>query len=86
MFVFLIAGIWNTILALVNFGRLFNKLTTADAAEVLPTYVATAIACFAIFSLLLKIKKLEQTVDDLGKRVVTCDLAIKELKNSTKNK
>ena len=67
MFFFLLAGLWNTVLSLINFVQLFNERTAAEAAAVLPTYVAMAIACFAIFSLLLRIKTLEKNVDALWK-------------------
>lgn len=86
MFVFLIAGLWNAVLSLINFVGLFNERTAADAAAVLPTYVAMAIACFAIFSLLLKIKTLEGNIDSLANKVMTCELKIKDLEKSKNDK
>ena len=86
MIVFLAFGVWNTGLSLINFGRLFNERTAAEAAAVLPTYVAIAAACFAIFSLLYKIKTLEGNVNSLANKVMACERKIKDLEKSNKNK
>ena len=86
MIVFLVAGIWNTVLSFINFGRLFNGRMAAEAAVVLPTYVVIAFACFTIFFLLLKIKNLTEEVESVARQVVKCEREIKEIKDSIKNK
>lgn len=65
MLFFLLAGIWNAILAAINFMRLFNERTFTEAADALSIYLAACIACFAILWLLQKIKSLEKHIDDL---------------------
>ena len=67
MLFFLLAGIWNALLAAFNFMRLFNERTFTEAADALSTYLAACIACFAIYSLLKRIKTIEENVDDLWK-------------------
>ena len=85
MFFFIIAGIWYTFLSLFTFIKLFDASTTAAAAEVLPTYIAMATACFSIFSLLSKINDLKSTVDKLCDKVMKHDNDIKELQNAKKD-
>ena len=67
MYLFLLVGIYNAIVSLVNFFKLFNEKTFVAASEILPTSLVLAFACFAIFSLLLRIKTLEKNVDALWK-------------------
>lgn len=67
MYFFLLVGIYNSIVSVINFFKLFNENTLLEASAILQTSIILAVASFAIFSLLSRIKTLEKNVDALWK-------------------
>jgi hypothetical protein len=67
MYFFLITGIIYSFLSIFSFSSVFNDITNNLASESLQIYIICAVASFAIFSLLSRIKKLEKNVDALWK-------------------
>ncbi len=66
MYFFLITGIIYSFLSIFSLSSVFNEVT-GSSSELLEIYLICAVASFAIFSLLSRIKTLEKNVDALWK-------------------